>query len=423
MIALAARITGYVGRYWPEATVWLVANGFLAAMLCVNPHSIGLEAWASKAGELAVFSWPQSNFYPIGPALLVLPFHILGLNALWPLFFYFNVGLVFYVRICGGIENRAVSRMALCAILLNPYFFWLTKSSHDTVLQFAVFTAALNYVIERKLVVYSFIAVLGSLVRSTDIFVFSGLAVLMYVRERRSIWGLFPALYILVIAFNLVAYGSAAPSLNGGYNIFLGQNPLYAVAHPRYDIDEFFEREGHSDPRELFGTALTPRTEMQLDRDYRNLGLSFLHENPQRFLYTSAIKLENWFFNYEKVPNLSGEFYLSKDGRAIVIATVRNDLFVANAIYVAYKIFYNFLFAAAIFFLILTPRYALRSPYLVLLLPMFFVVPVILLAFPDTRFKIVYEVLAVPAILVFVAEARTRMLMNSSVGTREMAGK
>jgi len=409
-----AQLMDIVRRYGLEAVAFLVANGFLAVVLGINPRPIGLATWASKAAELAALSLPQSNFYPIGPALLYLPFQMLGLNPVWALFFYFNIGLFFYARICRGIDSRCVGRVALLAILLNPYFYWIVKSSQDTVLQFAVLTAALSFMIERRIVAYSFIALLGSVVRSTDIFVFVGFAIFMYLRERRAIWVLFPALYIFVAAFNLAQYGSASPSLNGGYNIFLGQQPLYAIAHPRYDIDEFFEHEGHSDPKILFGMTRTPENEAQLDAKYRSLGLSFLGENPQRFLHTSAIKLESWLFNFEKVPNLSGDFYLSKDKTEIIVATVRSNMLAADAAYIVYKIFYNLLFAVALFLAALAPRYALRSPYLPLLLPMFFVAPVILLTFPDTRFKIVYEILALPAILVFAAEAGARLAARSA---------
>ncbi len=402
-------IVDHARRYWLETVTFAVANAFLVGVLGVNSHHVGLEAWAMKAAELAAFTLPPSNFYPIGPALLYLPFQMLGIKAVWALFFYFNIGLFFYARICRGIDNRLVGRMALLAVLLNPYFYWIVKSSQDVVLQFAVLTAALSFLIEGRLVVYSLVALLGSVVRSTDIFVFAGLAFLMYLRERRAIWALFPALYIVVAVFNFAQYGSVSPSLNGGYNIFLGQHPLYAVAHPHYDIDYFFEHEGHSDPRVLFGIPRTTENEGQVDVRYRDLGFSFLRENPQRFLYTSAIKLENWLFNFEKVPNLSGKFYLTKDQRGIVVESVRSNMLAADAAYIAYKIIYNLLFAVALFLAALAPRYALGNRYLPLLLPMFFVAPVVLLTFPDTRFKIVYEMLALPAILVFAAEAGSRL--------------
>ena len=403
------RLTLFVRQHWLEGLTFALANAFLVGVLGVNSHPVGLEVWATKAAELSAFTLPPSNFYPIGPALLYLPFHVLGIEAVWALFFYFNIGIFFYARICRGINNRLVGSAALLAVLLNPYFYWLLKSSQDVVLQFAVLTAALSFLIERRLVAYSFIALLDSVVRSTDIFVFAGLAFVMYLRERRAVWTLFPALYLIVAAFNLAQYGSVSPSLNGGYNIFLGQHPLYAVAHPHYDIDYFFEHEGFSDPRVLFGVPRTTENEGELDARYRDLGFSFLRENPQRFLYTSAIKLENWFFNFQKVPNLSGRFYLTKDQGGIVVESVRSNMLAADAAYVAYKTIYNLLFAVALFIAVLAPRYALGSRYLPLFLPMFFVAPVILLTFPDTRFKIVYEILALPAILVFAAEAGARL--------------
>ncbi|WP_422561257.1 hypothetical protein [Parvibaculum sedimenti] len=88
---------------------------------------------------------------------------------------------------------------------------------------------------------------------------------------------------------------------------------------------------------------------------------------------------------------------------------MRSNMLAADAAYIAYKIIYNLLFAVALFLAALAPRYALGNRYLPLLLPMFFVAPVILLTFPDTRFKIVYEMLALPAILVFAAEAGSRL--------------
>lgn len=409
MMSVIARAADCLKRFWPELVTLLLANVFLIAVLGFNPRPVGMDAWASKAAELAAFSLPRSNFYPIGPALLYLPFLALGLNAVCALFVYFNAGFIFYMRICRGVGDRLVGRIALFAILFNPYFYWVLKSSQDSVLQFFVLSAALSFLIERRLVAYSLAALLGSVVRSTDIFVFAGLAFFMYLRERRAVWLLFPVLYLFVAGFNQAQYGSAAPSLNGGYNIYLGQHPLYALAHPRFDIDQFFEHEGLSDPQALFGLARTPTNEVELDAKYRALGFSFMKENPVRVLYASAMKLENWLFNFEKVPNLSGEFYLAKNGASIEVSPMRNNLLMGDGAYIVYKILYNGLFAVAIFLVALAPGYVSANPQIPLLLPMFFVAPVILLTFPDTRFKIVYEVLAVPAILVFAREAGARL--------------
>ena len=91
---------------------------------------------------------------------------------------------------------------------------------------------------------------------------------------------------------------------------------------------------------------------------------------------------------------------------------------VGQASYILYKFAYNVLFAVTIFYACMRPRDFLSNRHFFLVLPVFFVLPVILLSFPDTRFKIVYEVLALPALLIFARLAAQAISRPESQGRR-----
>ncbi|MAB15394.1 hypothetical protein [Parvibaculum sp.] len=414
MVNEYARWSG-VRQYLPEITVLLLINAAVIGAVLVNPFALGLDFWAVKAAEIASFHIPGSNFYPIGPALLCLPFFLVGLGSLGALFFYLNAGVVLYALICRRIEDRLIARIALFSILLNPYFFWLVVSSHDCVLQFFTLSLAFYLLIEARPVLFALAGILAATVRSTDLFVFGGLAILMFAMWRKSIWLLSPALYLFVAFGNLALYDSPSPSTNGGYNIFLGQHPLFAVAYPSYDIDQFFETKGLSSPEHLFGMHRTPQTEAELDTRYREMGFSFAKDDPVRAAQNALSKAALWLFNFQKVPEVSGKIYLEEGGHSIAIESLRGGkLLLGQMAYTLYKFVYNILFAVTIFYVCLRPSDFLSERHFFLILPVFFVLPVVLLSFPDTRFKIVYEVMAVPAILLFAFRAAAQIVNRES---------
>ena len=408
-----------LSAFWPEAGVICLANMAVLVSVLVNPLGVGLDFWIPKVEELASLHIPVSNFYPVGPALLCLPFVVTGLGSIVAIFFYLNLGLIFYALICRRIEDRLIARLALFAILLNPYFYWLVVSSRDCVLQFFTLSFAFYLLLESRPVAFSLVGILAALVRSTDLFVFGGLAIVLFAKWRKPVWLLFPAFYLVVMAGNMALYGSPSPSTNGGYNIFLGQHPLYAVAYPSYDIDQFFETKGFSSPERLFNMHRAPETEPELDAKYRAKGLAFMKDDPIRALHGAFSKMAIWLFNFQKTPTVSGAIYLKEGGQSIAIDSVKSGkLLVGQAIYVLYKFAYNILFAVTIFYACMRPRDFLSNRHFFLVLPVFFVLPVILLSFPDTRFKIVYEVLALPALLIFARLAAQAISRPESHGRR-----
>jgi len=99
------------------------------------------------------------------------------------------------------------------------------------------------------------------------------------------------------------------------------------------------------------------------------------------------------WFNLEKIPNYTSPTYMEADGRVARLARIS---IVPGLAYVIYKLFYlpPFLFS-----LISIMRKKIQSGYALLCAPLLGLWPVVVLAFPDTRFKSNAEMVVLPAIL------------------------
>jgi hypothetical protein len=393
-----ARLLSYVA-------VILLTDILLLLLMRVHPFASEIVKFAPKARELLGLHIPSSNFYPIGPAILYAPFVALGLGTTAVILVYLTIGMVFYCLLCDRIASFPWRLGALAGLVLNLTFLTNVQWGEDTIFQFVCLMAASYLMVTYRRLAFAVIALLAALVRSTDFLVFLVFALAMFATERRKTWLLFPLLYALVAVFNMAEYGSPAPSLNGGYNIFLGQDPLYPVAHPEFDVATFFEGHGFMDPDKALPPG-TPRTEVGLDKAYRDAGLKSLLRDPAQFVYEAFVKSTHWLFNTDAIPTTAGRYTLQSDAAGKYWINIDKPPtpqgYLLRATYVPYKIVYNALFVAALGgVLIAWAKLRRFDPMALLLLTTIVTLPIAVLAFPNTRFKINYEILALPAIALY----------------------
>ena len=363
--------------------------------------------WVDKASAILNFDAPADNYYPPGSALLITPFVNFPNISLVSTFFWANIGFIFYFLICKFITKEFWNLLALSTFLINVYLFWNFKSSQDTVFEFAFVMISIYFLIRQKWYVAFLSLFLLFQIRSGYLFLFVLVFGIILIRHRyfrinkRVL--IFPiTLFILSAGFNQLVYGVVSPSVTSGQTIYFGQNKYFYLGHPNFDIDTFLSKEGHMTPKSLTNDELWKKDLKEVDNIFLKEALSNIRSNPQVFIQNTLIKIDNLFFNFQKIPNLPGQHWLSTDANSIIIDKNALDLkyAIGNLIYFIYRIISVLLiiYALSIYFHSRKLMTIADNFYPVwLLLPFVSWVPLCLIFYEDTRFRIVSESLFIPA--------------------------
>ena len=294
---------------------------------------------------------------------------------------------------------------AILAIILNPYFIWSCILSRDTAsecfflfLSFYLLIRLHDNILAGKkngalYCLLPFVLGLAAIIRSTNFLIlFSLLAIFCFAQrgKQRSIFVIILiafSLYTAIFCFyNYKRSQSFSLSTTFGVMFFIGNNRAYLHGHPNYDIDLFFAEEIFAIKR----NKLKGLNEAQKNNYYFHEGLLEIRKDIPAFLYRCIIKSLWHWVNFEKIPRLLAPgTYLDTDGKTI---HTNNIVILPSLFYIIYKIFYNPLFFCTIlllFFRKLSLKEAIFFvPYLALW-------PIVVLLFPDTRFKLCAEVMAI----------------------------
>jgi len=294
---------------------------------------------------------------------------------------------------------------AVFAILLNPYFIWSCIMSRDTASE-CFFLFLVFYVLIRLYdniqagkkngalyCLLPFVLGMAALVRSTNFLIlFCLLAIFCFagkVKQRRIFSIILIAFSVYTALFCFYNYKrSQAFSLSTtfGINFYIGNNRAYLHGHPNYDIDLFFAEEIFAVKKK----KLQGLNEGQKNNYYFQEGLRAIRQDIPAFLYRCIMKSLWHWVNFEKIPRLSAPgTYLDTDGQTIHTGTI---VVLPSLFYVVYKIFYIPLFLGALF-LLFCRKLGLKEA--LLFVPYFALWPIVVLLFPDTRFKICAEIMAV----------------------------
>ena len=381
--------------------------------------------WVDKALAILNFNAPADNYYPPGSGLLITPFVHFPNVSLLSTFFWANIGFIFYFLICRFIMNRLWNFVALFTFLINVYLFWNFKSSQDTVFEFAFVMISLYFLIRKNWHIAFLSLFLLFQIRSGYLLLF--VLVLGILLIKRKYFGLnkrtliFPVSLLLLSAFfNQFVYGVVSPSITSGQTIYFGQNKYFYLGHPNFDIDTFLSKEGHMTPEGFTNEELWDKNLKEIDDIFLAEALRDIRNNPQVLIQNTLIKIDNLFFNLQKVPNLPGQHWLSNDANSIVVDKYSLDLKYAlgNLIYFLYRVISVLLVIYALSIYFYFRRFINKGDYLYsfwLLLPFISWVPLCLIFYEDTRFRIVSETLFIPASAYLIAQLKSVTLTNSKL--------
>lgn len=389
---------GLVKNWWlgprfgiREATFWLlIANAVLLGAIIANPSTETLGNWSSKAQEILSGSIPESNFYPIGSAVAVVPFEAVGVPVVFAHLVYANVGFIGFFYLSRIFLHGPYLRIFILLGVLNGYLFWLLAGTQDTVLEFAGLPWAIYFLVSKRPVLFGIIATLLVAVRPGNL-LWIGLAVLiMLFRERKAAW-LAPLLLLVGFAgFNGVAYGSPSPSLNGSMGFYQGQKLGHYLTLPLYDFDVVV---GRDRPAGLAGAE----NQAAASGIWLRAGIQEIMDDPSRFVSASVNKTFDYFFHVSKNPRFSFPAYFSEEDSTLTIeysspspirVVVESVYGVTRVVILALS-----LFSLVGFALVRPIRTALYRKANFLLLPLMGGYVSAMALTVDTRFTINYEVL------------------------------
>jgi hypothetical protein len=219
------------------------------------------------------------------------------------------------------------------------------------------------------------------------------------------------------ISYNILNYKTSSIANEAGLTAYFSYNKYYYLAHPKYDMDVFLSNKGHM--------SIDPSSEMnesELNKLYMGRALSSIKDNPKETLLGTIQKLDSYIFDIQKIPHLPGEYYLSADGKSIVIGDQRLDwkFVIGNLLYALERMF-MLVFLIPVLFITLI---GFRKKYFTIK-----DISLIVLAFPwllgavpgivfytETRFKIVSELLLVPFIALILTSVELRLKIREKPG-------
>lgn len=376
----------------------------LVAALTDLPISIG--NWQGKSREILSMSFPTSNFYGPGGALLILPFLWNAPSFIVPVIFYFMLGCIGFFLLSERIENRTLRLISLVTIPANPYLIWLCYSSQDTVFEFALLTWAMYFLQRKKWISYSLVAFLLAETRAGYWTLFLGMAIIFLCidlhHKHKLNWRKFLAFPLLIVTFgsNWMIYSSPSPALEGGITAYFSYSKYQYLALPKMDMDVFLSGEKGIFSPEYGPDVPSDATESEANKMFQDAAIDSAINNPKETLLAMMQKFENYFFGVQKVPHLPGAYVLNQNTKSIEIVDerLRWDLILGNLSYEIYRSIFLLSALLGVGALLFARRAQILLNFSdlklkVLAMPWILGTIPALLFYTETRFKVVSETL------------------------------
>jgi hypothetical protein len=409
---------------WLLSAFLIIVLAELTFVVNLSDLQVWLGNWESKSRELLNFKAPSSNFYGPGGAILLLPFIWNSPGFLVPVYVYFILGCLGYFLLTREISDIRFRVAALLVIPANPYLLWLCHSSQDTVLEFALLTWTVYFLLKKKWLAYAAVGYLLAETRAGYWTMFLGLGLILLARDLMKRRGLKPLRYlsipllVLTSTFNFYLYSSPSPALEGGITAYFSQSKYLYLSLPKMDMDVFLSGENGIFSEEYGPTIPDGASESESNSIFQDAAIKSLLDNPRENMLATMQKFESYFFGVQKVPHLPGEYVLDIKNKKIDIGDERLSwsLIIGN---LAYEIYRSLLLLGGLTALgaLLYLRRIDKAGYKNLKLPfeliapwVFGIIPALLL-YTETRFKVVTETL----LFLFVIVAWERIYKRKSL--------
>ena len=386
--------------YWKLISYVLICLTPLFFVNQVSDLPIWIGNGEQKAREILNLQLPSDNFYPIGKALMLLPFVWLSPNFFPVIVVYFAASSTVYYLICRIIPNKKVRLVALGGLPTNPYLVWLCYSSPDTVFELFLLLVLIYSAIKSKFYIFIVSGFLICLTRPSYWVIFIGISSFLLIygkKHKEKNWKKYFFVFFLVpvnLFFNLYAYGSASFAGESGVTSYFSYNKYLYLSLPRFDMDVFLSTKGHVGGLEEYSSVT-----------YSKMAVQSIVDNPKEILLATMQKFDSYIFDVQKVPHLPGEYYLSADAKSIVIGNQRLTwpLVLGNFLYEVYRslLLVGLLASFGALLAFRKLKIQIKGPgkaLWLLLLPWALGLIPGLLFYTETRFKIVSELLLIPLI-------------------------
>ena len=278
-------------KFWSYLFICLVP------LLIVNKVS-DLPIWIgngeAKAREILNLQIPVDNFYPIGKALMLLPFVWLSPNYFPAIVLYFVASSAIYFLICQKISSFWPRLIALAALPANPYLVWLCYSSQDTIFELFLLLALVYSAINKRFYLFIISGFLLCLTRPSYWVVFIGIAFFLALSEKKlqekkqKKYFLVFLLLPINMFFNLYAYGSSSLAGESGITAYFSYNKYLYLSLPKFDMDVFLSTKGHV---EDYGAHTST--------EYTKMAIQSIKDNPKEVLLASMHKLDAYIFDVQ----------------------------------------------------------------------------------------------------------------------------
>lgn len=372
--------------------------------------------WSLKAHEILNLQVPTNNFYGPGAAILTLPFLWNAPSFQMANVTYFFIGCFFFFQISSIIDNRKIRFLTRSTLLINPYLIWLCDSSQDTVFEFALLSLALFLIVRKRYLISFLPTFILAETRSQYWIFFLGLGAILFLgdkeRKNRRLLYLTPfALMLLVGLFNQIQYKSPSPALEGGVTLEMSYSPYYYLAHPKYDVDYLLGGPDGPIESNKINPSVSP-FDAEGNKYYSKLAIKLAIENPKETILGTMQKIDSYIFSSQKIPNLPGYYKLNPTTNEIrtVDSRLHWNLVIGALLFQILRgvMFIGFLLSMGV---VISRRIRVKSsvqehPEFWLIAPWLLSLPVGILVYTESRFKVIPELF----IFIFIGITFSKLL-------------
>ncbi|RMG35236.1 MAG: hypothetical protein D6732_09530 [Methanobacteriota archaeon] len=344
---------------------------------------------------------PRTAERSLFPPLLMLGWQSLfGASSLsafvYKLLFYAGFILVFWRVVQKVCTDRLVTILAVYFTILSPYLAWAVYISPEV----SPDLLAISLIMWCAVTIYTentFSAVVGlgaagalaTLIREPNILVFPAISGYLYLSSRLTLNKLLMSSAVFLagisplIAWNYYVTGAVTLSTRSGINLLIGNNPYYLEIHPRYDIEHNLMTWINSE----FQDQLQNLDEIERDRFFRKEAFKYMRSDPVRTIHLLLLKTL-WWFGPTRIPNSNQLAYLLVNEEMTTITLKGRPDIIKDLMYNIHRIA---VLTGVLFLLYWKHPCYFWKKGLLLLMPTLALLPLVILTFPDTRFRLAFD--------------------------------
>lgn len=290
--------------------------------------------------------------------------------------------------------NRfSVTLLSVYLTLFSPYLMWSLFVGRDVNLDVAAVAVLMVFAVRIyqgkqgwDWLGFALAGAFATSVRESNIVTLPVLTMFFFTIRLIS----FPKVIVIAVAFavgltpllvwNYIHTKTITLSTRSGYNLYIGNHPLYTSGHPIYDIDVFMQERARND----YGEMRQELTATELDSVYRQAAVEYIVAHPFDTAYRMLLKAY-WWLGPTRIPMSDTVAKLDAD-EDIVHLEAAADSF-KDVLYLVHRFV---ILVGILLYWKYGDDFSWRRS-LLLLLPTLAVMVIAMVTFPDTRFRLALD--------------------------------